>query len=541
MLPRRVSLVRNLPPIIEAQTQKGACAAHAVVSLLEYQMDCRVRLSTAFLFAAMRIKVQEWLDRNLAAVMRGERGEADFESVFAENLAGLRCLMSSDKAESVQCRRFGEMFRATAIATFDSASGCPIRFVSEALVAFGICRHALWPEGGGSSAEPFAGNSPALPDFTREDARRRRLANGLDFLPEPGNVAAIKGVLAGTGGYRPMPVVIALDAYPDGRGAHAVLVVGYRDSESLPGGGEFFVRDDSIGARCARIDYAFLLAHCTEAATILQDKIDYAGDGYGGFRTRRKVRTALCVAGGMALMVVGGLGWHAWRTSAAVVDAPFEWLAHPVMDVERITVCGDATYGSCLKSTAGIKRCFFGEDVKARASVNFSTNGVASSVSAKPDVLLLFGRSVGRCCLDSDKESIAHYLADGGTVFAFVCECNRVMMGDLLSGYGLKIQSLPGKPPVRAVAPVLRDCQLDGFSYFRVTEMSDDWHALMVTDDDEQAPVMAFRRVGRGKLFCAPQQLVGNIGETRVKNVEWWDRLLFACVADALASDAEGQ
>ena len=62
-----------------------------------------------------------------------------------------------------------------------------------------------------------------------------------------------------------------------------------------------------------------------------------------------------------------------------------------------------------------------------------------------------------------------------------------------------------------------------------------------MTDDDERAPVMAFRRVGRGKLFCAPQQLVGNIGETRVKNVEWWDRLLFACVADALASDAEGQ
>ena len=91
MLPRRVSLEKDLPPILELQRRDGACTAHAAVTLLEYWLDCRIRLSAAFLFTAMRIKLDEWLDRNLAAVMQGGSGEADFESVFRENLAALRC------------------------------------------------------------------------------------------------------------------------------------------------------------------------------------------------------------------------------------------------------------------------------------------------------------------------------------------------------------------------------------------------------------------------------------------------------------------
>ena len=537
MLPHRVSLMSRLPPNPEVQLRNGACTAHAVVALLEYHADCRVRLSVAFLFAAMRLQVQAWMERNLLAAMRGERGEADFESLFRENIAGLRGVVASNGQDSVASRRFMELFRERVVSTFGVETGCPIRFASEALMAYGICRHALWPEGGVSQAMTFSGVNPVLPDAVREEARRRRMANGLDFLPEPGNVEAIKGVLAGKGERRPMPVVAALDAYPDGRGAHSVLVVGYRDDKSSPGGGFFWVRDGS-GARCARLAYAYLAAHCTEAATILQGWVDYAGDGYDGFRRRRRVRMALGGLAIVALFALGVFGWRAWRLSPSVVDAPFDWLADSTMEPERISICGDVTYGSCLSSPDSIKRYFFREEDFGRAVVNFSSNGVATAVASHPDVLMLFARSTDKCCSAADKKALDGYLSGGGTVFAFVCDCNRVLMADLLVPYGLRLQSLPGKPPIRAVAPVLREGQLDGFSYFRVTEMTSDWHPMVVTEGME-APVMAFRRFGKGKIFCVAQQLFGSLGQNRTKNANWWERLLLACVSDSVVSSTE--
>ena len=146
---------------------------------------------------------------------------------------------------------------------------------------------------------------------------------------------------------------------------------------------------------------------------------------------------------------------------------------------------------------------------------------------------MLFARSSAQAYPPAEKDAIARYLSSGGTVFVFVCDCNRPMMADLLAPYGARIQGLAGKPPIRAVAPRIRDVQLDGYSLFRVTEMTDDWYALIVTDDGENSPVMAFRRVGRGKLFCAAQQLFGAIGRMRFRNSDWWGDLLFACAADS--------
>lgn len=537
-LPGRISLEGGLPPIPEVQAWAGSCTAHAVVALLEYMTDCRTRLSVAFLFAAMRIKVREWLDRNLEAIVRGERGDADFEHVFSANLAGLRCVLDENAPDSKASRRFTEMFRARAQETFAPSRGCPIRFASDALREYGICRHAFWPEGDVGAAVSFAGGEPTLPDAARADARRRRFANGLDFLPEPGNVESVKAVLAGTNDNRRMPVVLALDS--DGEhDAHAVLAVGYRDDASQSGGGFFLVRDGSGSKHPARLPYAAVAERCTEAATIMQSKADYYGDGYGGFVTQRRVRRAICAAAVAALAAIGVSGWLAWRNSPAVVDAPFAWLASPSLDVERLTVAGDATYGSCLKNDCCILHQFFSRDMQSRVNATMSSNGVSVATSSRPDILMLFARSSAQAYSPVDKEAIANYLSSGGTVFVFVCDCNRPMMADLLAPYGVKIQGLAGKPPIRAVAPKVRDGQLDGFSWFRVTEMTDDWHALIVTDDGADSPVMAFRRVGNGKLFCAAQQLFGAIGSRRYKNSDWWGDLLFACAADSCCVQAD--
>ena len=88
---------------------------------------------------------------------------------------------------------------------------------------------------------------------------------------------------------------------------------------------------------------------------------------------------------------------------------------------------------------------------------------------------------------------------------------------------------------------MLRDVQLDGYSWFRVTNMTDDWHPMIMTDDSAEAPVMAFRRVGKGKLFCVAQQLFGAIGDRRFKNADWWGDFLFACVSDSYVRHTEAR
>ena len=81
---------------------------------------------------------------------------------------------------------------------------------------------------------------------------------------EPGAVAHYKRVLAGSGGRRPMPVVVGtlvFDSWlrsPETRrtgkitmplpgepteGGHAWCIVGYQDEASVPGGGYFIVRN----------------------------------------------------------------------------------------------------------------------------------------------------------------------------------------------------------------------------------------------------------------------------------------------------------
>ena len=538
-LPLRVSLAGDLPPS-SVQSRPGACAAHAVVTLLEYLTDCRMRLSVAFLFAAMRIKVREWLDRNLAAILRGEKGDADFEHVFRTNLAGLRCVLAANAPESIAAQRFVELFRAQVAEMFAEGRGCPLRFASEALQEYGISRHAFWPEGDGEASVQFAGDAPVLPDEACADARRRRFANGLDFLPESGNVEAVKAILAGANGNRRMPVVLALGS-DAGNEAHAVLAVGYRDDSSQQGGGFFLVRDGSGACRPAHLPYAVVAARCTEAATILQTKADYEGDGYDGFRTRRRIRRAVCVGACAALLAVGVAGWLAWRMSPAVVDAPFDWLAHPAVGMEQISVVGDKTYGACLREDGSIKRHFFGRERWDRVEASFSSNGVEVATSRHPDILMLFARSKAQAYADADKKAVARYLSSGGTVLAFVCDCNRPFMADFLAPYGVKIQGLTGNPPLKAVAPVLRDVQLDGYSWFRVTDMTDDWHPMIVTGDNSEAPVMAFRRVGKGKLFCVAQQLFGAIGDRRFKNAGWWGDFLFACVSDSYVRHTEAR
>ena len=73
------------------------------------------------------------------------------------------------------------------------------------------------------------------------------------------------------------------------KGGHEVLLVGYEDDPREKGGGRFIVRN-SWGAEWGdggygAVSYAYVECFCNEAGTILQDVVDYVGDGYNGLNT----------------------------------------------------------------------------------------------------------------------------------------------------------------------------------------------------------------------------------------------------------------
>ena len=82
-----------------------------------------------------------------------------------------------------------------------------------------------------------------------------------------------------------------------------MLIVGYVDSAASPGGGYFLVRNslgEAWGNRgYGKLPYAYVACFALEAGTILQDLVDYTGDGYGGlhpdapFKPRRRSRWVL--------------------------------------------------------------------------------------------------------------------------------------------------------------------------------------------------------------------------------------------------------
>jgi len=152
----------------------------------------------------------------------------------------------------------------------------------------------------------------AFPPGAHEDAQKHRVLSGLYLLRAPNNVDEIRGILAGTNGRRPMPVCVGFSIFEgcdqgrfdfpavdevDGRlvsraayrGGHEVLLVGYEDDVREKGGGRFLVRnswgegwgDGGYGT----VPYAYVECFCNEAGTILQDVVDYLGDGYNGLHT----------------------------------------------------------------------------------------------------------------------------------------------------------------------------------------------------------------------------------------------------------------
>ncbi|MBQ6340189.1 MAG: C1 family peptidase [Kiritimatiellae bacterium] len=312
--PASVSLVDRMPPVVYQQALRGTCVANAVTALLEYYGDCKTRLSVQYLYSVTKEIEREGLERNLAHVRTGEPLDHGFESALHAQLQQLRLLANANGGmDALAVQPYLQRFEDGVRARFDEDGGSLMRSCFKAVETKGVCRHALWPYAA-AAATPVFGKPEAVvfPPGTHEDAQKRRVLSGLYLLGTPNNVDEIRGILAGVNGRRPMPVCVTVDifegcddgtfAFPPTRevdgalasdvpwqGRHGLLLAGYVDEAAYAGGGYFIVRnsygEDWGEGGYGKMPYAYLECFALEAGTILQNMVDYAGDGYDGMRT----------------------------------------------------------------------------------------------------------------------------------------------------------------------------------------------------------------------------------------------------------------
>ncbi len=327
------------------QALQGTCVSNAVTALLEYYGDCRTRLSVQFLYAATKEIERAGIEENLANLRAGKPLNAGFESVFHAELLQLRMLADANGGMTAPAvRPYFLRFEEGVRSRFAAASGSLLMSCFRAVETVGVCRSALWPYAAVPSSPLFGreGEGVTFPPGSREDAAKRRIVHGLYLLGTPNNVDEIRGILAGANGRRAMPVVVTVDFFADcdgetyampavetdaeGRlvsknawlGRHGLLIVGYEDNASYSGGGFFLIRNslgEGWGHRgYGKLPYAYLECFALEAGTILQDRIDYEGDGYEGLRpltsptvvTKSKRGRQMLVNLAIATLLVGG-------------------------------------------------------------------------------------------------------------------------------------------------------------------------------------------------------------------------------------------
>ena len=309
-VPASTSLVSKMPPIYE-QALRGTCVANAVTAMLEYYEDCKMRLSVQYLFAATKEVERAAIERNLLRLRTGEPLDPAFEIALHSKLLQLRMMADANGGINTPVMRpYLTQFEETVRTRYEAMDGSLLRSCFNVLEFQGTCRYALWPYAGVTAAPLFgAAESGAHPPGADDDAKKHRVLSGLYLLPAPNNVDEIRGILAGVNDRRPMPVCVTVSFFEgcDGEtfsfpqteeteaglaaknkwlGVHGMLIVGYVDSAASPGGGYFIVRNslgEAWGNRgYGKLPYAYVACFALEAGTILQDLVDYTGDGYGG-------------------------------------------------------------------------------------------------------------------------------------------------------------------------------------------------------------------------------------------------------------------
>lgn len=522
LLPHRVSLVDHMPSVMR-QGSRNTCAAAAAVVLAEYRFGAGTRLSVQYLFAETAKREREWIVRNIAALRSGEAPDAAFKAAYPTQMAELDLVREAAGAGSDEEKSFLDVFESCQNRRLRGQS---LRRCLETLAESGVCRNSLWPY------DPNAIDraTSELPDGTRDDARRRRIARrSVYILDSPGNVDEVKGLLCGLNGRLPAPVAVTLSAADPKRDplGHALVVVGYEDDPMNPGEG-WFLLQNSWGTEWGdggygKISYSEFSHRCIEAGALIVPR-------------RRGLFAVLSVAA--ALVLAGGIALVAALLGDRPVAGPNWWTDAPWTN-GMLNVCADISKGAYDTCPTKLRILLFGGKTNAPPlSVGRCLFGVETLDLSSTHVLLLLARAPHTNYTSEQKQVIRYFLEEGGIVFAFLCECNFDCMGDLLAPYGLKLHRQTANVSLVGTVPQSRRFDLEGTANATADVLQDGWTTLVATDNVHPRPVLGCRRIGKGLLVYAPQKMFG-CGVNRSLNASFWTSILTAA-ARAGGSPAKG-
>ena len=512
-LPHRVSLVDHMPAILR-QGARQTCAAAAAVALAEYRFGAGTRLSVQYLFAETANRERVWMARNLAALRSGGEPDVAFRAAFPTQLKELDLVREAAGVGSAEERSYLDIFESC---QRKRLRGQSLRRCLETLAESGVCRNSLWPYDPNAVDRAVA----ELPDGTREDARRRRIARrSVYVLDSPGNVEEVKGLICGLNGRKPVPVAVTLSAAnPKGDPlGHALVVVGYEDDPMNPGEG-WFLLQNSWGTEWGdggygKISYGDFARRCVEAGALVVPR-------RRGLFTLLSVFAALLLAGGIALVAA---------RSGDRSDVGPDWWSDAPWTNGTLNVCADISKGAYYTCPTILRdRLFGGTTNGTRIAIGRCLFGVESIVLSSTHLLLLFARAPHENYTDEQKQVVRDFLEAGGAVVTFLCECNFECMGDLLQTYGLKLHRQTANVPLVGAVPQARRFDIEGTADATGEALGGEWMTLVGTDSPRPRAVMGCRRVGKGLLVYVPQKMFGR-GMGRNWNAEFWRTVMMAVV-----------
>ena len=523
LLPHRVSLVDNMPAVVRQGT-RNTCAAAAAVVLAEYRFGAGTRLSVQYLFAETANREREWMVRNLAALRAGDEPDAAFQEAYPTQLKELDLVREAAGAGSDEEKSFLDVFESC---QNKRLRGQSLRRCLETLAESGVCRNSLWPY------DPNAVDRAvvALPDGTRDDARRRKIARqSVYILDSPGNVDEVKGLLCGLNGRLPAPVAVTLSAADPKKDplGHALVVVGYEDDPMNPGEG-WFLLQNSWGTEWGdggygKISYGDFSRRCVEAGALVVPR-------RRGLFAGLSVAAAFLLAAGIALVVALSGGRPA---------AGLDWWTDAPWTNGTLNVCADISKGAYYTCPTVLRdRLFGGTTNTPSVAVERCLFGVETLDLSSTHVLLLLARAPHGNYTPEQKQVIRYFLEEGGIVFAFLCECNFDCMGDLLAPYGLKLHRQTANVSLVGTVPQSRRFDIEGTADATAEVLQNGWMTLVETDSVHPRPVLGCRRIGKGLLVYAPQKMFGR-GVNRSLNANFWTSILTAA-ARAGGSPAKGR
>ena len=331
--PESFSLREAMPPVYD-QASRGTCAANAGTALVEYYEGCKTRLSVQYLYERMKRAER---DAYRIAAEELMSGGVVSNPDMAEEARAIAALLAARQSSggSVSCEDVAARLYNMRV---EMDGGSSAKYLFSVLDNYGICSYETWPyarEQLDSLDLVSDRNNCYMPPGADADAKRHRLNDEYYIFPSPNNVEEIKNYLSGSRRWKPMPVYLGVRLFADengflpldggvarmpkltkitiqtaqfevpglmgaeiekatidpdtvedvdtievldmkGGGGHAMLLVGYEEDMSIPGGGAFIVRNSWGGdwgdGGYGRLPYAYVELFATSAATILVPK-----------------------------------------------------------------------------------------------------------------------------------------------------------------------------------------------------------------------------------------------------------------------------